>query len=115
MKNKLHKNAYSETPKPGKIWINRIESEKIFVISELLNRINPVFKEYIEIISANNNGAVLVNLLKDIKPSKRGELLLDFEYILKKKIDRAIYINVESMGDKSSLRNLRGIVIENQK
>ena len=39
-------------------------------------------------------------------------MLLDFEEELKKSIDQGITIWLEPVGDKSKLRNLRGITIK---
>ena len=47
-----------------------------------------------------------------IKASERGILLLDLEQLLKNKIDQGITIWLEPVGDKSKLRNLRGIKIK---
>ena len=47
--------------------------------------------------------------------SERGILLLEVEKILKEKIDEALMIWLEPVGDKSKLRNLRGIEIKPEK
>ena len=45
----------------------------------------------------------------------RGPLLLDLEEKLKKNIDDGITVWFEPVGDKSKLRNLRGITINQEK
>jgi hypothetical protein len=41
----------------------------------------------------------------------RGAFLLDLELLLKENIDSGVFIWCEPIGDKNSLRNLRGIEI----
>jgi hypothetical protein len=45
--------------------------------------------------------------------SERGTFLLDLESLLKSQIDNGINIWLEPIGDKNSLRNLRGIEVKN--
>jgi len=61
---------------------------------------------------ALENGQVFVELNENISASKRGMLLLDFEEYLKNNIDQGINVWCESLGDKNSLRNLRGIQLK---
>ena len=57
-------------------------------------------------------GQVYVAFKEPIGSSLRGGLLLDLEEHLKNTIDPAINIWCEPLGDKNSLRNLRGIEIK---
>ena len=75
---------------------------------------NKDINNIVQIILASKNGQVVVRLLKNLSPAERGNFLLDIEFLLKKKLDDAIFINVEPMGDKSSLRNLRGLTIKSE-
>ena len=43
---------------------------------------------------------------------KRGPLLLDFEVFLKEAIDPGLVVWLEPLGDRNSLRNLRGIEVK---
>ena len=61
---------------------------------------------------AKKNGQVFIKLLNDIPASKRGILILSFERLLKDSIDQGINVWNEPIGDKNSLRNLRGIEIK---
>ena len=65
-----------------------------------------------EVINANQNGFVTLRTEKLISADKRGMLLLDIEDILKKTVDEGITIWLKAVGDKSKLRNLRGIEIK---
>ncbi len=56
---------------------------------------------------------VYVNCLEKLSPSQRGTLLLDLEDEMCQK-DNRIRIWHIPLGDKNSLRNLRGIKFKNQ-
>ena len=66
-----------------------------------------------KITKAEPNGNVILKIEKSIQASERGILLLDLESLLKNKIDQAITIWLEPVGDKSKLRKLRGLTIKN--
>ena len=48
-------------------------------------------------------------ILKFLPSNIRGILLLDLEDRIKKNIDKGLTVWLEPVGDKSKLRNLRGI------
>ena len=62
-----------------------------------------------EIFKIDNDEKVILKINESISASVRGMLLLDLEEKLKKNIDQALTIWLEPVGDKSKLRNLRGI------
>ena len=62
-----------------------------------------------EIFKIDNDEKVILKINESISASIRGMLLLDLEEKLKKNIDQALTIWLEPVGDKSKLRNLRGI------
>ena len=103
---------YSEKklPTPTNRWKNlRYEEKKILVEIELKKENN----EYLfEVFNIENNGQVILKTTKSILANKRGVLLLDLEERLKKNIDNALTVWLEPVGDKSKLRNLRGIKIK---
>ena len=55
----------------------------------------------------------LFKVLESIASNKRGLLLLELEEQLKRKVDNGITVWLEPVGDKSKLRNLRGITFKN--
>tara|TARA_A100001035_G_C27761562_1_gene491464 strand:- start:1167 stop:1427 length:261 start_codon:yes stop_codon:yes gene_type:complete len=75
------------------------------------------FKSNIELISKEylKNGLIYiyVNFISKVSPKNRGTILLDLEDELFKK-DQRIRVWHIPLGDKNSLRNLRGIKIKNQ-
>jgi hypothetical protein len=58
-----------------------------------------------------SDGQVYFSFKNPLSSSDRGILLLDLELFLKENIDSGIVIWCEPIGDKNSLRNLRGIEI----
>jgi Tfp pilus assembly protein PilZ len=105
------KDNFSEikTPIPSEDWKNKSEKDRIEKISSFLKS-NILYKDFI-IIKALDNGQVIIKIDHLIAANKRGILLLDLESILKKKIDQGITIWCEPVGDKSKLRQLRGVTI----
>ena len=99
----------SETPTTGMEWVKKSENQRIEMISNFLKS-NMVYKEFL-VIKAPDDGQVTIRINHLIPSNKRGILLLDLEDELKKKIDQGITIWCEPVGDKSKLRQLRGVVI----
>ena len=114
MSNYINKKfSYEESPKTEESWINSSENNRKKLIFEVLIS-NPIYENF-EIIRADKNGNVILKTEKSILASERGVLLLDLEQILKDKVDRGITIWLDPVGDKSKLRNLRGIEIKSTK
>ena len=108
-------NNYSmvDTPIPSQKWSELGINEKIRLINNVLEENNPDILDTIEIISAKKDGQVICVLKQKLAASERGMFLLDVEEILKKNIDNGINLWLEPLGDKNSLRNLRGIEVKN--
>lgn len=98
-----------KTPTPSEDWKKKSEKDRIEKISSFLKS-NILYKDFI-IIKALDNGQVIIRIDHLIAANKRGILLLDLESVLKKKIDQGITIWCEPVGDKSKLRQLRGVTI----
>ena len=64
-----------------------------------------------EVYQTLNDGQIVFKVSKTIPSNKRGEILLDLEDKLKKNIDIGLTVWFEPVGDKSKLRNLRGVKI----
>jgi len=64
------------------------------------------------ITAAKQNGQIIVNLVESMPASKRGPLLLSLEAFLKEAIDPSLVVWLEPLGDRNSLRNLRGIEVK---
>jgi len=65
----------------------------------------------INIVKVSDFGSVYVSFTDPVGPSKRGTLLLDLEELLKSEVDIGLNVWCQPIGDRNSLRNLRGIEI----
>ena len=70
--------------------------------------LNILYKEF-EVIAAHLNGQIVLKIERAIPANERGLFLLKLEENLKSSVDRGITVWCEPVGDKSKLRNLRGI------
>ena len=102
--------ANADTPITQKSWKLMSDKERI----KLLNKQMGKKQDYrsISINKTTESGQVLVQLDGKFSASERGVYLLDFERYLKDNVDQGINVWCESIGDKNSLRNLRGIQIK---
>lgn len=96
-------------PVPSSKWVNSSEKERINNINAAMQ--NFPGHEKIEIKSALTNGQVSLELNVVMAANERGFFLLDFEEWIKKMVDTGISIWHVPIGDKNSLRNLRGIEV----
>jgi hypothetical protein len=107
----MFKNYASEnTPVTGKYWNNLSDTQRIDAIYEIINK-NERFKN-ITISRTHDNGQIFIILSENINAAQRGNLLLDFEEHIKIKIDEGLNVWCEPLGDKNSLRKLRGVQIK---
>jgi len=106
----LKTDALADTPITKVSWKEITEHERLILINRILKEDERF--SIIAISTAADNGQVLITLNNSLPASKRGALLLDFERDLKDKIDQGINVWCEPIGDKNSLRNLRGIQIK---
>jgi len=101
----------AETPKCGDQWLEASElKRKEWVLSALVH--DPEWARLIEIADLRDDGQVIIRLTEPLGTKRRGGLLLDFEAHLKNKVDNALNIWLEPLGDRSSLRRLRGIEVK---
>tara|TARA_Y100000590_G_C14806639_1_gene670983 strand:+ start:96 stop:440 length:345 start_codon:yes stop_codon:yes gene_type:complete len=113
MYNKINKkNSEEETPTVGNEWKRLYEKDRIDKI-EQLTKTNNAYDEF-NVVGADENGQVTLRIEKSIPAGERGVTLLDFEDLLKSNIDKAITVWLEPIGDKSKLRNLRGIKFKSE-
>jgi len=101
------KTAEQQSPLPNDIWISSDEQIRINEIKKILNGFDTRYD--FEVISAFANGHVILKTSSTIHSSERGLLLLEIEMHLKKNIDDSITIWLQPVGDKSKLRQLRGM------
>ena len=96
-------------PVPSSKWVKSSEKERINNINAAMQ--NFPGHEKIEIKSALTNGQVSLELNVVMAANERGFFLLDFEEWIKEMVDTGISIWHVPIGDKNSLRNLRGIEV----
>jgi hypothetical protein len=65
----------------------------------------------INVVEANKGGQISVIINDELSAAERGPLLLDIENFLKLNVDNGITVWHAPLGDKSSLRKLRGIEV----
>lgn len=104
--------ANSETPKPSKIWRELSDSERKNFIDSVLATQMPSMIDILTVTSAKDDGQIIVKLANPLSADKRGTVLLDFETLLKDKIDPGLVVWLDTLGDRNSLRNLRGIEVK---
>jgi hypothetical protein len=91
----------------SKRWTELLFNEKVSLINIELKK-NEKTKEF-EIFKINEDGQIILKIRNPIKSNLRGIILLDLEEQLKKNIDQGLTVWLEPIGDKSKLRNLRGV------
>ena len=101
--------ANVDSPSTGISWINMTKDKRVSLLEASIQLFSP--KVDINVIDANENGQVSILINYSIEINDRGEFLLNLEEHLKITIDNGINIWHEAIGDKSSLRNLRGIEV----
>jgi len=108
MKNGISvKYASEKAPSTSLQWKNISEKERIASIQLIINDLTG--GDAIKVINAFSDGQVIISLNNNMNASERGFFLLNFEDLIKKILDNGISVWHEAIGDKNSLRNLRGI------
>ena len=100
------------TPTPDSAWRQLPDRERLRLVEDALAARPPSRVGIIAIVDAKRDGQVIVSLRESLPAGERGTLLLDLEANLKESIDPSLVVWLEPLGDKSSLRNLRGIEVK---
>lgn len=104
--------ANTSTPTPNTAWLLLSDDERLAFVRNSLDACNQAKYNILEILAAKQDGQVIARLLEPVPADQRGTLLLDLEAFLKESIDPGLVIWLEPLGDRSSLRNLRGIEVK---
>lgn len=99
--------ANSPTPTVSDLWINLPEVEKLMKINDVIERKHLAADLFAT--RALKNGQVYLRFNQVLTARRRGEVLLGLELELKKSFDEGIVLWCEPIGDRNSLRKLRGI------
>lgn len=108
----MTKFANSETDAISSNWQNLDQDSRISTVIEALE--GSRFSQMFTVSRALESGAVYVTALRPLGPNIRGSTLLDLEAYLKERVEKGISLWCEPIGDRNSLRNLRGVQIINQ-
>jgi hypothetical protein len=109
--NKIFEYASVDSPKTSSSWGLSTLPERLSLLGNAVEKLVG-FESIIDIVDARPDGQVIVKFTEPVGPEIRGTRLLDLEEILKANVDPGITIWLEPLGDKNSLRNLRGIEVK---
>lgn len=104
--------ANENSPVPGKQWTDTQEIGRISQIKASLDKFDSEWSNKFSVVSARDNGFVIFEFKDTIPVQIRGMYFLNIESHLNRMIDKSITIWIAPVGDKSSLRNLRGIEVK---
>ena len=101
------------SPIPGDEWTNLTADKRIGLVEKSIQDFSRDMDVSIDldIIEASEGGQISVSFNDTLSAAERGPLLLDMEEFLKLNVDEGITVWHDPIGDKSSLRNLRGIEV----
>jgi len=104
--------ASTVTPIPGLTWCQWTDAERLVNVNNTLSANTAYPNRTLTAVEAKRDGQVIIRILETLSADKRGTLLLDCEAFLKESIDPALAVWLEPVGDRNSLRNLRGIEVK---
>ena len=106
------KYAETTTPSPGPAWRQLSDAERLTLVTSTMRAETVDSSNVIVVTAAKQDGQIIVNFRVPIPATKRGTLVLDFEASLNEAIDPGLVVWLEPLGDRNSLRNLRGIDVK---
>ena len=92
-------------------WLSTSPSERLWLVKLFFESVESDFS--IEVREVTNNGHVTIRIEQAIPANIRGLFLIDLESRLKNSVDIGLTIWLEPVGDKSKLRQLRGVSVKN--
>jgi Tfp pilus assembly ATPase PilU len=104
--------AYTSTPTPNTTWLQLSDEKRLAFVKNALEASKQAKFKILAILEAKQDGQIIARLLEPVPADQRGTLLLDLEAFLKESIDPGLVVWLEPLGDRSSLRNLRGIEVK---
>lgn len=102
--------AFAATPTPATSWVTMSDAARLEVVRNVVQESPSA--HLILIAEARADGQVILSFTEPVAADVRGGLLLDLEAFLKETIDPGLAVWLEPLGDKNSLRNLRGIEVK---
>ncbi len=104
--------AHTPTPSPSTHWRQLTPEDRLSAVRQIAIESN--LSDKLVILRTTSLGQIIVSLVATVSTQERSDLLLDFEAKLKAHIDEGLCLWNEPLGDKNSLRKLRGITIESK-
>ena len=98
---------------PTDNWIKMSPEDRLLSVNNFIKE-DPLYRE-IKVEQASGNGHVVFMIEQSIAANERGVFLLDLEEKLKHSVDEGITVWLEPVGDKSKLRQLRGVEVRSKK
>lgn len=105
--------AEVDSPESSSEWRQLEPHQRVNRVADFIS--NRTEFQKIRVTRALSDGQVFVELVEPLPPAVRGSLLLAFESELKTSVDQGLVVWCEPLGDKSTLRNLRGIEIRTER
>ena len=99
------------TQRPAAAWQGKTDAERLGLVSDAIDQLAPGAKPKVLAVAARSDGQVIVRFQEPMGPSQRGTVLLDLEESLKQTVEPGLTVWLEAMGDRNSLRRLRGIEV----
>ena len=104
--------AYAASPTCAVAWLKLDAKQRIALITDALSD-DLHAKDYgVSVVDAKADGQVILRFAVPVAANMRSSVLLDIESFLKAHIDSGLVVWLEPLGDKNSLRNLRGIEVK---
>ena len=104
--------AKADTLVPGYAWSRLRDDERLQLVKSIVAGKLGAAGDIFLFVEAKMDGQVILALREPVSADKRGTLLLDLEAFLKESIDPGLAVWLEPLGDRNSLRNLRGIEVK---
>jgi hypothetical protein len=103
----------AETPKCGEAWLGCSSAQRRDLVKAVIGQL-PECRALVEVVHLQDDGQVTVRFGEPVPADRRGGLLLDLEAALKERVDPGLTVWLEPLGDKNSLRKLRGIDVRSE-
>lgn len=104
--------ANADTPAPGHAWSRLRDDERLQLVKSTVSEKLGASGDIFLFVEAKVDGQIILAFREPVPADKRGTLLLDLEASLKASIDPGLAVWLEPLGDRNSLRNLRGIEVK---
>lgn len=104
--------AEASTPVPDQAWGKASDAERLALVVKALGGGKAPANAGVAVVAAKKDGQIIVTLGEPLSADRRGTLLLDIEEYLNDAVSPGLAVWLEPLGDRNSLRNLRGIEVK---